>query len=598
MPMKPVSNKGNSSRLIFRLSRLVPKAGTYFHKYGLSATLWKIGARLRPMILPPRTLREPLFSQQELAAQRERKFPEKHVFSLLVPLYNTPESFLREMISSVQAQTYGMWELCLADGSDESHPEVEEICREYAVKDPRIRYRRLERNLGISGNTNACLEMSTGDYISLFDHDDLLHPAALFEVIRTVSETKADFVYTDEAIFIGDPKHIYTVHCKPDFFPDYLRGNNYICHFTSFSRELLNRTGLFRPEFDGSQDHDFVLRATEKAKKIVHIPEILYYWRSHPNSVAEDIDSKRYAIDAGIHSVQSQLDRLGIPGTVESSPVFPVIYRIRYRPTDTPLVSVIIHAQREKDLRTCLDAVLKNTSYSPVELLAAAPDRPEFRELISAFPGVRPVPMPEPFRPWTACNIAAGYATGAQLLFLDSTCVPCHSDWIQELLMYAQRENAGAVAGKIFDDKRRVIHAGLILGYGPYRTAACPFAGFPDGVDGYNGRLYYSQEYSAVSPECVMIPRGVWEQAGPFREYLSPDHTGADLCLRIRNVGYHIFWTPYCILGQTPAPPHPSKKAIAAEAQRFREAWADALGHTDPCYNPNFRNSGPGFSLK
>lgn len=596
--MKQVSKTGDSSQLIFRLSRLVPKAGSYFRKYGLSSTLWKIRMRLEPLIAPPRTLREPLFSDQELAAQRDRRFLTEHVFSLLVPLYNTPESFLREMIASVQAQTYGGWELCLADGSDDSHPEVEKICREYAARDDRIRYRRLEKNLGISGNTNACLELSTGDYISLFDHDDLLHPAALFEVMRTVCETNADFVYTDEAIFIGDPKHIYTVHCKPEFSPDYLRGNNFICHLTTFSRELLRETGLFRPEFDGSQDHDFVLRATEKAKKIVHIPEILYYWRSHPNSVAEDIESKRYAIDAGIHAVQSQLDRLGIAGTVESSPIFPVIYRIRYHLTDTPLVSVIVHGERAEDLRTCLDTVLKTTDYSPVEILATAPDRPEFRDCISGFPNVRFVPAPDPWNPWDACSHAAQYAAGEQLLFLDGTCVPREPDWIQELLMYAQRDNAGAVAGKIFDSKNRIAHAGLILGYGRHRTAACPLTGFPDGVDGYNGRLYYSQEFTAVSPECVMIPRPVWDQAGGFRDYLHPDHAGADLCLRIREKGFRVYWTPYCMISQKHPPVLPSRKTMEAEVRRFRNAWADILRHTDPCYNPNFRSSGSGFSLK
>lgn len=595
--MKQASTKDDTSRLIFRLSRLVPKAGAYFRRYGLFTTLRKVRARLRLLFVPPRTLRDPLFSSQELEAQRGTEFPKKPLFSIIVPLYNTPESFLREMIRSVQEQTYGNWELCLADGSDRAHPEVEEICREYASHDSRIRYRRLEKNLGISGNTNACLELASGDYISLFDHDDFLHPAALFEVARTVQETGADFVYTDEAVFIGSIDRIFTVHCKPEFFPDYLRGNNYICHFTSFSRELLDRTGLFRPEFDGSQDHDFILRATEKAKKIVHIPEVLYYWRSHPNSVAEDISSKRYAVDAGVHAVKSQLDRLRIRGTVESTEPFPSIYRVRYELTSRPLVSILICGEDCGQIQRCLSGVKTRTSYMPVEILVSAPDRQAFRECAAQFPGVRFLPTQEPFRTWQAYNNAATQAAGSQLLFLDSSCIPVSPDWVQELLMYAQREDAGAVAGKIFDSKSRIAHAGLILGYGPYQTAACPFLKEPDGSDGYNGRLYYSQEFQAVSPECVMIPRAVWDQVGSFQDYALPDHVGADLCLRIRNADRKVLWSPYAILKQV-SPPRISKKAAEADAQRFRDAWAEVLNHPDPCYSPNFTAAGPGFWLK
>lgn len=593
--MKQVSKKSDFSHPILHL---LPKAAEYYHKYGFFATVQRSWMRLRLFIVRPRTLRTPLFSHHELESQKTAVFPKKLLFSVIVPLYNTPEGFLREMIRSVQEQTYGNWELCLADGSDSAHPEVERICREYASADPRIRYRRLEANLGISGNTNACLELSTGDYISLFDHDDLLHPSALYEVARTICETGADFIYTDEAVFIGDLKHIFTVHCKPDYFQDYLRGNNYICHFTSFSRELLNRVGSFRPEFDGSQDHDFVLRATEKAKKIVHIPEILYYWRSHPNSVAADISSKQYAVDAGIRAVKSHLDRMGISGEVESSEIFPAIYRIRYALTAHPLVSIIIQGRTCAQLRDCLDAVLKMTTYNPVEILAAASDGGEFRECAARFSGVRFVPVQDGLSDGAIRSIAAKEAAGAQLLFLDSSCVPCSPDWVQELLMYAQREDAGVVAGKILDSHDRIAHAGLILGFGNQHTVSCPFLGDPDGSDGYNGRLYYSQEFCAVSPECVMIPRTVWDQAGGFRDYTVPDHYGADLCLRVRQSGYKILWTPYSILKQIYTPRRLPGRILQADSQRFREVWAQALQHTDPCYNPNFIRSGAGFWLK
>ena len=224
-------------------------------------------------------------------AEREKEettvFPKDVTFSILVPLYNTPERFLREMIESVTAQTYGKWELCLADGSDDAHDFVGRICQEYRQKDSRIKYQKLAKNEGISGNTNECYKMATGNYIALFDHDDLLHPCVLFAYMQAICEKDADYIYCDEATFKGNSiNHMITLHFKPDFAPDNLLANNYICHFSVFSRELLESGELFRSQFDGSQDHDMILRLTAKAKHIVHVPRILYYWRSHKGSVA------------------------------------------------------------------------------------------------------------------------------------------------------------------------------------------------------------------------------------------------------------------------------------------------------------------------
>ena len=217
------------------------------------------------------------YSEDELQAQREHLFSQSIKFSILVPLYNTPTVFLEEMIHSVQAQTYPNWELCLADGSDAAHSEVGECVQALASSDARIKYQKLSENLGISGNTNACIEMASGDYISLFDHDDVLHPAALYETMEAICTQGADFIYTDEATFESpNLRKIISVHFKPDFAPDNLRANNYICHFSSFSRKILEQAGPFRSAYDGSQDHDLVLRLTYHAAKIVHIPKVLY----------------------------------------------------------------------------------------------------------------------------------------------------------------------------------------------------------------------------------------------------------------------------------------------------------------------------------
>ena len=231
--------------------------------------------------------------------------------SILVPLWNTPLNYLEEMIGSVQAQTYQNWELCLADGSDQEHNEVEERCQAYAKDDPRIVYKRLAKNEGIAGNTNQCFAMATGEYIGLFDHDDVLHPCALYEYVKVINEQGADYIYCDETTFKGDSiNNMITLHFKPDFAIDNLRANNYICHFSVFSRELLEGTELFRSGFDGSQDHDMILRLTANAKKVVHVPKLLYYWRSHKNSTASDISAKPYAIAAAKGAVADHLAKV------------------------------------------------------------------------------------------------------------------------------------------------------------------------------------------------------------------------------------------------------------------------------------------------
>ena len=247
----------------------------------------------------------------------------------------------------------------MADGSDNEHGEVEKICLSYVRKDQRILYQKLDKNLGISGNTNACLDMASGDYIGLFDHDDLLHPAALYDVMHAICDQGADFVYTDEATFLSpDISKIITMHFKPDYAPDNLRANNYICHFTVFSRKVLKKAGRFRSEYDGSQDHDMILRLTAQAAKIVHIPKILYYWRSHPQSVAMNINAKNYAADAGKNAVKDSIERMGYRADVDSSWAFPVIYRIQYEIKVKLKISIIIVNKNHYDLlKQCIDSI-------------------------------------------------------------------------------------------------------------------------------------------------------------------------------------------------------------------------------------------------
>ena len=287
------------------------------------------------------------FPDEERARkEREQVFERMVKISILVPLWNTPENFLREMIESVTAQTYQNWELCLADGSDDDHAYVETIVREYQEKDGRgrILYKKLEKNEGIAGNTNRCLAMATGEYIGLFDHDDILHPSALYEYVKVINEKNADYIYCDETTFkSGDINKMLTMHFKPDYAIDNLRANNYICHFSVFARQLLDGTELFRTKFDGSQDHDMILRLTDRAKNVVHVPKLLYYWRSHPGSVASDINAKPYAIQSAKDAVADHLRRHGYEHfQITSTRAVETIFKIRYQIIGDPKISIVI----------------------------------------------------------------------------------------------------------------------------------------------------------------------------------------------------------------------------------------------------------------
>ena len=311
---------------------------------------------------------------EEAKAQREARFDRMVKISILVPLWNTPEDFLREMIESVTAQTYENWELCLADGSDDAHEYVAGIVREYQEKDGRgrILYRKLEKNEGIAGNTNQCLTMATGEYIGLFDHDDILHPGVLYEYVKVINEKQADYIYCDETTFkSGDINKMLTMHFKPDFAIDNLRANNYICHFSVFARELLDGTELFRPRFDGSQDHDMILRLTDRAKNVVHVPKLLYYWRSHPGSVASDINAKPYAIQSAKDAVADHLRRHGFTHfQITSTRAFETIFKIRYQILGSPLISIVIaNKDHVSDLRRCVSSILEKSTYEDYEII-------------------------------------------------------------------------------------------------------------------------------------------------------------------------------------------------------------------------------------
>ena len=550
----------------------------------------------------------PLFTEEELAAQRDQVFPKKITFSIVVPLYNTPPKFLHEMIRSVIDQTYGDWELCMADGSDGDHCDVERICSGYVKKDHRIKYRKLEKNLGISGNTNACLEMATGDYIGLFDHDDLLHPAALHEVMKAVCEQDADFIYTDENTFHNDPRDAFCPHFKPDFAPDTLRSYNYICHFTVFSRQLLK--GLpegFRSDFDGSQDYDLILRLTEKAQHIVHIPKILYYWRGHSGSVASDISAKPYTLAAAKRALSEHLARVGLSGEVMDS-VVPSTYQIKYKLLSTPLISILIpNKDHIDDLKKCISSIEEKTTYPFWEIIIIENNSVEeetfrFYESIQQKKNIYVVHWKSTFNYSAINNFGAEFAKGEHFILLNNDVEVISPDWIEQMLMFSQRHDVGAVGCMLYYPDDTIQHAGVILGIGGVGGHAHKY--FHRGDYGYMSRLTIAQNYSAVTAACMMIPRHVWNEVGGLDESFAVAFNDVDLCMRIRKAGYLIVWTPYAELyhyesksrGLEDTPE--KKKRFEGEVCHFQECWAKELAAGDPYYNPNLTLEKEDFSLR
>ena len=540
------------------------------------------------------------------AAERKKEettvFPKDVTFSILVPLYNTPERFLREMIESVTAQTYGKWELCLADGSDDAHDFVGRICQEYRQKDSRIKYQKLAKNEGISGNTNECYKMATGNYIALFDHDDLLHPCVLFAYMQAICEKDADYIYCDEATFKGNSiDHMITLHFKPDFAPDNLLANNYICHFSVFSRELLESGELFRSQFDGSQDHDMILRLTAKAKHIVHVPRILYYWRSHKGSVASSIDAKTYAIDAAKGAVADHLTKLGYRNfEIESTRAFATIFRIKYELTSRPLVSIIIpNKDHVDDLSRCVESIINLSTYDNYEIVIVEnnSETAEIRtyyEEISRHPRVQVVEYKGDFNYSKINNFGVQYAKGEYLLLLNNDTEVITPDWMEELLMYAMRKDVGVVGAKLYYPDKTIQHAGIVIGLGAHRTAGHTHYRIPEANVGYMGRLCYAQDVTAVTGACMMVSKALYEELGGLDESFTVALNDVDFCLRVREKGLLNIFTPFAELYHYESKSRGSDKKderalrYQQESDRFRVKWADALAKGDPYYNPNF----------
>lgn len=591
----------------------IQKGLRYLKHFGVKEFFVRLSDRLEPEEVPY----GPWFahyraSEEELRGQRARKFADPVTFSIAVPLYKTPERYLREMIASVQAQTYPHWELCLANGSPED-AQLGRILQEYAAADPRICVKQLTENAGIAGNTNAALAMATGEYVGLLDHDDLLEPDALFQVMCTLEEARRkkqplpELFYTDEDKISGDGSEYFQPNLKPDFDPDLLRSNNYICHFLVVSRGLLDRAGGFDRQYDGAQDYDFILRCTEQAKGISHIPKILYHWRTHAQSTADNPISKQYAYDAGARAIEAHLKRVGLTGMVERKKDFG-FYRVRYAVEGEPMVSIIIPNKDEKDtLKKCLESIQTKSTYRNFEVIVVENNSKtaeifDYYKEIDGRNGVHVVYWDREFNYSAINNFGASYAKGEYLICLNNDMEIISADWIEELLGHCQRPGTGIVGARLYYPDDTIQHAGIVIGIGG--IAGSVFVGQKRTHTGYMHREALQQDLSAVTAACMMVRRSLFEQLGGFTEQLAVAFNDVDFCLRAREFGYLVVYDPYAELyhyesKSRGAEDTPEKvRRFQSEIEYMRTRWISVLKNGDPYYNRNLSLKKWNYSLK
>ena len=566
------------------------------------------------VLFPSKTLRADRFAPVELLVKQASHQPGGEAgpkISIVVPLYNTPLNFLEELLDSVVNQTYRNWELCCVDAGQDT--AVGQHVQARAKADPRIRYQKLTENEGIAGNTNHGFELATGDYIALLDHDDILHPCALWYTAQAIVEQGADFVYTDEATFEGKVENVVLYHFKPDFMLDNLRSNNYICHLTTFSKVLMEQAGGGeRAEYNGSQDYDLFLRLTEKAQKIAHIPHALYYWRSSPNSTASDISAKTYCIDAGIAALKAHYARCGVAvDDVTLIPGTPGYYKTDYTMAHPGRVSILIPTcDHIRDLETCVESIYARTTYPDFEILLIENNSKEEQTFRSYERMRKEHPDTLKVVTWTGKgfnysalnNFGARYATGEYLLLLNNDTEVITPGWLEEMVMYAQQKRVGCVGAKLLYPDDTIQHAGV--GFGIGGVAGHLHKYFPATSDGYMGRLNYVQDVYGDTAACLLIRKEIYDEVHGLDESYAVAFNDVDFCVRVREAGYTNVFTPFAQLYHYESKSrgmedNPEKqKRFQGEVLRFQARWGDLLAKGDPCTNPNFDIQREDFSLK
>lgn len=582
----------------------------YLKKEGFSATINRIRVKLfhkKDTFTYERWLKDNQITREELEEQRKEAFSYTPMFSIVVPLFNTKEIYLRALIESIENQTYGNWELCLADGTGANSP-LEKIVAEYQKKGCNIRYEILQENKGISENTNAAIQMATGEYIVLADHDDILTENALYECVKAVNSDKdIDVLYSDEDKIDMAGKKYFDPNFKPDLNIDLLCSMNYICHLFVVKKTVIDKVGMLRSEFDGAQDHDFILRCVEAAWKVYHIPKVLYHWRCHIDSTAANPESKLYAFEAGRKSVEEHYKRIGIPAKVEHSSFYGM-FRTKYCWKEQPLISIIIpNKDHIEDLKKCMDSIEQKSNYRNFEFIVVENNSTEeetfqyYKELEQRN-NVQVVYYKGGFNFSKINNFGATYAKGEYLLLLNNDTEIINPECLEELLGYCMREDVGIVGAKLCYEDDTIQHAGVVIGFGG--MAGHAFIESSRFDTGYMGRIMCAQDYSAVTAACMMTKKSVFEAVGGLTEELEVAFNDIDYCLKVRELGKLVVYNPYAELyhyesksrGMEDTPEKVER--FNSEVAKFCERWEDILREGDPYYNPNLTLDKADFSLR
>lgn len=545
-------------------------------------------------------------TEEDLEEQRNHKFKIEPKISILVPMYNTPINFFEELVEYMIGQTYTNWELCLEDGSPSKNEQIEEICK----KDNRIKYNYSGKNLGIAGNTNEAFKHATGDYIALLDHDDLLPKNCLYEVVKAINEDPdVEFIYTDEDKITTMDKPRFDPHFKPDFAIDTLRSNNYICHFSVFRRDLMEKLGGERSKYDGAQDYDIIIRMAEIAKNIKHIPKILYHWRVHELSTSKPGgDAKPYAFEAGIKVLEDHLKRVGLEGKVSHGATLGT-YKIDYKVKGNPKVSILIPNRNEtKTLKKCIESILSKSTYKNYEIVVIENNSTE-KEIFEYYKElekqekIKVLYYPEKgFNYASIINFGVKNTDGEYIVQLNNDTELITPDWLEKMIGMNQREDVGAVGVKLYYPDMTIQHAGTIIGV--YGVAGHVFKGLYKNAHGYFARESHIQNLSAVTAACMMSKRSVFEEVGYMDERFAVAFNDIDFCMKIIQSGKLIIYNPFVEFkhyesksrGEENTPE--KRKRFKKEIDLFYEKWGEYKKHGDPYYNINLTLDSDQYEIK
>ncbi len=577
---------------------------------------------------------------EELEQQRKTSFAYEPVISILVPVYMTPEFFLRAMLESVCKQTYGKWQLCIVDGSaaakgvdayieDEIDDltdtykkiyslETAKIVHEYMEKDDRIDYLILDENLGISDNTNKALQLATGDYIALLDHDDVLTEDALYHIVSSLQEQKYDVLYSDEDKMSQDGTKYSDPALKPDFSIDLLRAHNYITHLFVVKRTLAIEKGGFRKEYDGAQDYDFILRCCEniysdnlnETVTIKHIPRVLYHWRINNTSVASNAHKKEYAKEAGKRALAAHIKRMKLFATVAHTDMWG-IYKVNYDTPGNPKISIVIPGGNDLvEMKRCINPLYEKSRFSNFEIIIVCteltnPAMPKYYAgLENQRKNVRVISDTSLKNIWAIRNFGANLANGDYILFLDNNIELSDATAIGEMLGNCMRKEVGAVSGTIYEENNATLHKGIAVGINGVGTYL--YQGIKKGEFGYLMHNRVNENFSALSAACLMVKKQVFKNIGGFSEKFKTDVAEIDFGLRVcqhNNLLVGVADAGWCYHKPlvTPKLTKEEQEAMERFARQdenlFNILWGQLLASGDPYYNPNFAKEGNPFTL-